>query len=251
MTIFDITLFGIHIAPSYYWLMYAIGFLVWYYYILKKNIISKDQLESLFLYVIFWVIIGGRLGYILFYDLSFYLNDISNIIKVWQWGMSFHGWALGLITWVLLFCKVHKVNFYKIIDEIVFILPVWIFLWRIWNYLNKELLWFPYEWFLAVEKNGWSYFPSPLLEAFLEWIILFVIFYFLYKKRTFYWQIWVAFLIGYGFFRTIVEFFFRLPDPQIWYIAWFFTMGSILSIPMIILWIILYFLLKQKNKIWI
>lgn len=250
MTIFEIQLFGITLAPSYYGLMYAIAFLAWYYYILKKNILTKDQLESLFLYVIFWVILWGRLGYILFYDLSFYLNDLSNIVKVWQGGMSFHGWAIGLILSVILFAKVHKVNFYKVIDEIVFILPIWLFLGRIWNYLNKELLGFPYTWFLAVEKNWGSYFPSPLLEAFLEWIVLFIIFWFLYKKRSFYGQIWVAFLIGYGVFRTFVELFFRLPDPQIGYIAWFLTMGSLLSIPMIIIWIILYFTLRNKNKIW-
>jgi phosphatidylglycerol:prolipoprotein diacylglycerol transferase len=250
MTIFEIQLFGITLAPSYYGLMYAIAFLAWYYYILKKNILTKDQLESLFLYVIFWVILWWRLGYILFYDLSFYLNDLSNIVKVWQGGMSFHGWAIGLILSVILFAKVHKVNFYKVIDEIVFILPIWLFLGRIWNYLNKELLGFPYTWFLAVEKNGGSYFPSPLLEAFLEWIVLFIIFWFLYKKRSFYGQIWVAFLIGYWVFRTFVELFFRLPDPQIGYIAWFFTMGSLLSIPMIIIWIILYFTLRNKNKIW-
>lgn len=250
MTIFDITLFGIHIAPSYYGLMYAIAFLAGYYYILKKDILTKDQLESLFLYVIFWVILWGRFGYILFYDLSFYLNDISNIVKVWQGWMSFHGWAIWLILSVILFAKVHKVNFYKLIDEIVYILPLWLFLWRIGNYLNKELLWFPYTGFLAVEKNWGSYFPSPLLEAFLEWIVLFVIFYFLYKKRSFYGQIWVAFLIGYWVFRTFVELFFRLPDPQIGYIAWFLTMWSLLSIPMIIIWIILYFVLRNKNKIW-
>lgn len=249
MTIFELNILSLHIAPTYYGLMYALAFLTGYYYLLKKEVVTKPQLESLFLYLIAWVVLWGRIWYIIFYDLSYYLADPINIIKVWEGGMSFHWGALGVIIATLAFAKIHKVQFLKLIDEIVFILPIWLFLGRIWNYLNKELLGFPYTWFLAVEKNGQSYFPSPLLEAFLEGIILFMILYFVSKRKTFYGQIWCVFLIFYGLFRLLVEIFVRTPDAHIWYISWFFTMWSLLSLPMIIVGIILYFFFQNRMKI--
>lgn len=249
MTIFELNILWLHIAPSYYGLMYALAFLIGYYYLLKKEVVTKLQLESLFLYLIAWVVLWGRIWYIIFYDFSYYLADPTNIIKVWEGGMSFHGGALGVIIATLAFAKIHKIQFLKLIDEIVFILPVGLFLGRIGNYLNKELLGFPYTWFLAVEKNGASYFPSPLLEAFLEGIVLFIILYFVAKRKTFYGQIGSIFLIFYGFFRLLVEMFIRTPDAHIWYIWGIFTMWSLLSLPMILVGIILYFFFQNRMKI--
>jgi phosphatidylglycerol:prolipoprotein diacylglycerol transferase len=249
MTIFTLHIFWLTIAPSYYWLMYAISFLIWYYLVSKTKVLSKEKLDNLFLYIVFWVILGWRIWYILFYDLAYYLENPLSIFKVWEWWMSFHGWALWVIIATLIFSKVYKESFLKIIDEICLILPIWLFFWRIWNYLNKELLGWPYSWFLAVEKNGGLYFPSPLLEAFLEWFVLFLILYFISKRKKYLWQIWVWFFIWYWVFRTIVELFFRLPDVQIWYIFHYFTIWSILSIIMIIVWILFSFILRKKYEV--
>lgn len=249
MTIFELNFFWFTVAPSYYWLMYAIAFLSGYYYILKKNIITKNELESLFFYVFLWVILWWRLWYILFYDLGFYIQNPINILKVWQGWMSFHGWFLGVVWAVIFFAKKNNIYFWKIIDELAVIVSVWIWAGRIWNYLNKELLWYtPYHWFLAIEKQWAYYFPSPLLEAFLEWLVLFIILYFINKYKKFYGKTSAYFLICYSLFRMFVEIFFRTPDVQIWYIFWFLTMGTILSLPMLGLWIILLFILK-KNEI--
>lgn len=249
MTIFEINILWFHIAPSYYWLMYAIWFIIWYYYLLKKNIVKKNELEDLFFYIFIWVVLWWRLWYILFYDLSYYINSPLNIIKVWEWWMSFHWWFLWVVFMTLYFAKKYKLNFWKIIDELAVIVTIGLFLWRIGNFLNKELLWYSwYNWPLKVMKLGISYFPSPLIEALLEWIILFLILYFINKNKSFYWKTSAYFLIFYSIFRIFVEVFFRTPDIQIWYIFWFLTMWVILSLPMLLLWIILLIILR-KNEI--
>lgn len=250
MTIFEINIFWFTLAPSYYGLMYALWFIAGYYYILKKNILKKEELENLFFYVFLGVILWGRIWYILFYDFSAYLANPIDILKVWEWWMSFHGGFLWVVISVILFAKKYKINFWKIIDELAVIVPVWIWLGRIWNYLNKELLGYAnYSWLFAVEKNGISYFPSPLLEAFLEWFVLLIMLYFINKNKTFFGQTSAFFLIWYGIFRVIVELFFRTPDAHIWYIFWFLTLGSLLSIPMIIIWIILFFILRKNETL--
>lgn len=247
MSIFSINLFWFTIAPSYYGLMYAIWFLAWYYYFYKKNITSKPELENLVFYVFLWVVLGGRIGYILFYDLLYYLENPLNILKIWEWWMSFHGWFLWVVIAVIIFSKLYKLNFWKIIDELAVIVPVWIWAWRVWNYLNKELLWFSnYTWIFAVEKNWVYYFPSPLIEAFLEWFLLLIILYFINKNKKFFWKTSAYFLIFYSLFRIFVEVFFRTPDAQIWYIFWFLTMWIILTLPMLLFWIFLLFILKKK-----
>lgn len=247
MTIFEIEIFWFTLAPSYYGLMYALWFLAGYYYIFKKSILKKEELESLFFYVFLWVILGGRIGYILFYNFFSYLWNPLDILKVWEWGMSFHGGFLWVVLSVILFSKKYRVNFWKIIDELAVIVPVGIGLGRIGNYLNKELLWYAnYTGIFTVEKNGVYYFPSPLLEAFLEWFVLLVLLYFINKYKKFFGQTSAFFLIGYSFFRIFVEIFFRTPDIHIGYIFWFFTMGILLSIPMFLLWIILLFILKKN-----
>lgn len=248
MSIFTIHIFWITIAPSYYWLMYALWFVAWYYYFLKKNIISKQELENLFFYVFLWVVLGWRIWYVLFYDLNYYIQNPAHILQIRKWWMSFHWWFLWVVIATIIFSKVYKLNFWKIIDELALIVTIWLWAWRIWNYLNKELLWFsPYNWIFAVEKNWISYFPSPLLESLLEWLLLWIILYFINKNKKFYWQTSAYFLIFYSVFRIFVETFFRMPDPQIWYIFWFLTMWIILSLPMLLAWIILLFVLRKWN----
>lgn len=249
MTIFELQLFWLTIAPTYYWLMYGLGFIAGYQYLFRKNIISKEQLENLFFYVFVWVVLGGRLGYILFYDLWYYIENPFHVFKVWEWGMSFHGWFLWVVFATLIFAKRNSLSFWKIIDELAVIVTVWLWAGRIGNYLNKELLWYAnYNWPFAVAKNWVNYFPSPLLESFLEGFVMLVALYFINKYKKFYGKTSGYFLILYGTFRSIVEIFFRTPDAQIWYIFWYVTMGTLLSIPMILFGIFLLFTLR-KNEI--
>ncbi len=250
MYIFSINIFGFQLSPSYYWLMYGISFLIWYYVIKKRNFLTTKLLDDLVLYIFLWVILWWRIWYILFYNFFYYIKNPLDIFKVWEWWMSFHWWVLWVLIAMIIFSKKKKINFYSLADQITLIMPIGLWLGRIWNYLNKELLWFhPYNWPLAININWVWYFPSTIIEWLLEWIILFIILNLIYKyKKLKQWQIASLFLIFYSLFRIFVEIFFRMPDSNIWYIFWFLTMWEILSLPMLIIWIYFYNKLKESLK---
>jgi len=246
MTIFELNIFGLTIAPSYYGLMYALWFIIGYIIIQKRWYITWDKLDNLLFYIFLGVILWWRIGYTLFYNFSYYSQNLIDIFKVWEWWMSFHGWTIWVIIALIVYAKRNKINIWILGDEVTAIIPVGLWFWRIGNYLNKELLGYsPYNWPFFIEKWGVNYFPSPLLESFLEWVVLFIILWFVYTKRKFYWQVAAIFLIFYWIFRIFVEAFFRTPDVQIGYIMWYFTMWEILSLPMIIAWIWIY-IMKRK-----
>lgn len=265
MPIFDITIFWVTIAPTYYWLMYALAFIFGYIIIKKRWVIynnskKNELLDDLFFYVFLWVILWWRLGYVFFYNFYSFFNNPLEIFKVWEWWMSFHGWVIGVIIAMILFSKKNKINFLKVADQVTLVLPIWLGLWRIWNYINWELLWYKwYEGFLAVYIDWVWYFPSTLLEAFFEWFILFFILNFIFyinknkscninwKKANYLYdgQIASLFLIFYSIFRIFAEIFFRTPDEHIGYVFNYFTLWEILSIPMFIFGLIFYFRFKK------
>ena len=215
--------------------MYWLSFLIWYFFLKRYGKIEARYLDDLLLYIFFWVVIWWRLWYILFYDFAFYFNNISEILKFWNGWMSFHGWVLWVIGSMYLFAKRYKLSFLKVADHITLVIPIWLFLGRVWNYINKELLWFSgYEGPLAVYISWTWYFPSPLLEAFLEGLILFIILLSIYKRQKFDGQIASLFLIWYWVFRVFVEIFFRQPDDHIGLLFGFISTGSLLSVPMIV-----------------
>ena len=276
MSIFEITIFGFNIAPSYYGLMYVIGFIIWYQ-IIKIRLFSKksvpfvtknnkkfiekesrlkihksasEYMDSLLFYIFLWVILGWRIGYILFYNFNQYLDSPLDILKVWEWGMSFHWWLLWVTIALYLFSKKNKISLFALSDEIAAVVPVWLLFWRIWNYLNKELLGYSdYFWPLAVKVWNISYFPSPLLEALLEWLILFLLLNYIYLRKKFHWQIAALFLIFYWVFRILIEVFFRTPDSHIGYILPYISLGTLYSLPMCIAGIILYYYAKKHESI--
>lgn len=241
---FEILWFSLQI--SLYGFMYALSFLVGYYILKNSQKFTSEQLESLFMYIFSWVILGWRIGYILFYNLSYYIEQPLKIFYVWEWWMSFHGWLLGVTLAMYLFSRKYNYNFLKLSDELSRIVPLGLLLWRLGNYFNKELLGFPYNGPLAVQVGTTSYFPSPLLEALLEWLCLLILLNMLYKKKQFDGQIASSFLIGYGVFRIFVEIFFREPDAQIGYVFSFISLGTILSSLMIIAGIYSYITLKKQ-----
>ena len=248
MTLFEFSIFWLTIAPSYYGLMYAIGFLYWVWALKKTWKYLEKQRDRLFIYIFLGVILWWRLWYILFYSLSDYISSPMSVFKVWEWWMSFHWGFIGVVVAILIFTHKEKLPFWSLSDEIARIIPVGLFFGRIGNYINKELLWFSYEWFLAVQTKTGSYFPSPLVEAILEWLLIFIILNIILKKPWFSGQFAALFLILYWLSRTIVELWIRVPDQHIWYYFWFLSQWALLSIPMIIIGASLYYYLSNTNN---
>lgn len=243
MYIFEVSLFGIHIAPTWYWLMYAIGFSFCYFFVGKYGKVSKKDMDTLLLYIFFWVIGGGRIGYVLFYNPSYFIEHPTEIIALWNGGMSFHGGFLWVLIASFIFGKRHDYKFFELTDILAVCLPVALGLGRIGNWINWELPGYPgYTGPWAMTIWDVSYFPSPLLQAWLEGILLTGLMMLSwrswgYKKP---WLLSSLFLIGYGAVRLIAEW-FRLPDLHIWYLfhtGWI-TLGMIYTLPMFIAGIIL------------
>ena len=172
----------------WYSLSYIAGIiLAWIYikkFILKETEYSK-YIDDLISYVIIGVIIGGRLGYVIFYNFEYYINNPLEILMIWTGGMSFHGGVLGVIISTYLFCKKNKLGTFYFLDLISLSAPIGIFLGRIANFINSELYGTRTDFFLAVifEKvDTVSRHPSQLYEAFFEGIILFILLNLIYKK---------------------------------------------------------------------
>jgi len=249
MRIFELDILGITIAPSYYWLMYALSFIVCFFLLKKDKYFSDKQLDSLMIYMFLGVVLGWRLGYVFIYNLPYFLENVGEIFQPWKWGMSFHGGLIWVLIAMYLFARKHKAWFVQIAEQIVWVVPVWLFFWRLGNYVNKELLGLPwYDWLLAVSSGWILYFPTPLLEAMLEGLILFLILVYARKRIARPGILWSLFLLLYGVFRFFVEF-FRIPDVQIGYLAFgWFTMGHLLSTIMIFVWVSLLIAFSGKKS---
>ena len=254
----DLGIIKIH----WYSLAYVFGILIGWWYgrlIITKKIHGSDQenylknFDDLISYIIIGVIVGGRLGYVIFYNLTFFLNQPIEIFKLWEGGMSFHGGLIGVILSTYIFSKVKKLNYKIYFDIICCAAPIGIFLGRIANFINSELYGTPTDkpWgIIFPEIDNLNRHPSQLYEAFLEGIVLFVLINFLFLKKNFnYGLISFLFLIFYGIFRIVSEF-FREPDKHIGYIFDFISLGSLLSVGMMIFAIlfVLKINLNEQNK---
>ncbi|MCH8518232.1 prolipoprotein diacylglyceryl transferase [Candidatus Gracilibacteria bacterium] len=251
MYIFETEIFGLSLTPSYYGLMYVLAFTSGYFILWYLKKYSQKELESLFFLVFLGVFLGGRLGFAIFYNPSLFIDFRSEIpfwglLAVHEGGMSFHGGLIGVIIMLLYFSKRYKKSYLDTFDTIAPLAALGIFFGRIGNYINKELLGFPYEGFLAVQTSEGSFFPSPLFQAFTEGFLLFLILCYFWTRRKFSGQIETIFLIGYGIFRTFTELFIRMPDTYIGYHFGFLTHGSLLSIPMIFIGTYLYIKISKK-----
>ena len=238
----DLGIIKIH----WYSLAYIFGILIgWWYgrFLIKKKVRFIDQenyiknFDDLISYIIIGVIIGGRLGYVIFYNPSYFIESPIQIFKLWEGGMSFHGGLIGVIVSTYIFSNLKKLNYKIYFDLICCVAPIGIFLGRVANFINSELYGTPTEkpWGVIFPKiDNLTRHPSQLYEAFLEGIVLFVLINFLFlKKKLNYGIISFVFLISYSFFRILVEQ-FREPDKHIGYIFNFMSLGSLLSIAMII-----------------
>ena len=239
----------------WYGLMYGIGFLFGYLWIHYSNAgknlkISIDNKNNLLLSSMLGVIIGGRFGYILFYNLAYYLSNPLKIFAVWEGGMSFHGGLIGVIIALLLFSKKYKIKFLQLTDVITSIAPVGLFFGRIGNFINAELygrIASKYCIYFPSDPSNCRY-PSQLLESFFEGLILFIILWIVRKYTKKDGIISSCFVLFYGVFRFLIEF-FREPDLQIGYILGYFTKCQLLSSFIIIAGIgLIIFLNFSKNK---
>ena len=251
MPIISFDFFWITLAPTWYGLMYALWFLIGYSIIKWKKTFSNTELDSLFLSIFVAVILWGRLWYVLLYNASYFLAHPIEIFQTWNGGMSFHGATLAVICSVILWSLKYKKSLFSVWDAIATVVPIGIWLGRIGNYINGELYGFAgYTGPFAIIHDGIRYFPTPLLEACFEWIILFIFVNVIARKyapRNGYAS--ATFLIWYGVIRFLVEF-FRIPDAQIWYLfsTWWLTLGQLLSIPLIIFGIIIILSLQKQDK---
>ncbi|MBK8164036.1 MAG: prolipoprotein diacylglyceryl transferase [Gammaproteobacteria bacterium] len=241
----DIDPVAVQLGPlkvHWYGLMYLIGFAAaWWLGRRRLRLfadLSRQDLSDLIFYVALGVILGGRFGYILFYDFAVYLAEPLNILKIWQGGMSFHGGLLGVIVAMALFARRRGRRFFEIADFTAPLIPIGLGAGRLGNFINGELWGRPTDlpWAMVFpdpRAGGLPRHPSQLYEMLLEGVLLFVILWLYARKPRPTMAVSALFLLGYGTFRFLVEF-ARTPDEQLGFLAggWF-TMGQLLCLPML------------------
>ncbi len=221
----------------WYSLAYIVGILLGWFFS-KKFFISelkvREKFDDYLTYLILGLIIGGRLGYVVFYNFEFYINNLLDILKIWQGGMSFHGGVIGIIIASYLFAKKNSQSSFSYLDIVSFVAPIGIFFGRIANFINSELYGFETNVAWAVQftqiDNLYRH-PTQLYEAFFEGIVLFLVLLY-FKNKSFAKRpgfISGIFLVFYSIFRFAIEF-LRVPDDQLGYLLFNLTMGQLISI---------------------
>ncbi len=239
------------LAIRWYSLAYIGGILFGWWYIRRLTAkprapMSPAHIDDFITWAIIGVIAGGRLGYVLFYNLPAYIEDPLAIFRLWDGGMSFHGGALGVVLAVIFFCRKHNLDLMRVADIVAIVTPIGLFAGRIANFINGELwgrptdvpwaMIFPHD-ALALPRH-----PSQLYEALGEGLLLFILLQFLYHKTSLAKRapgvIAGTFFIGYGLTRIVVEF-VREPDAHLGLTAGI-SRGQMLSVPMFALaaWLI-------------
>mgnify|MGYP001276722162 FL=1 len=238
----------------WYSLAYILGIIIGWILCKKifiKNLDINQKFDDYITYLIIGIIIGGRLGYVLFYNFNYYINNILDIFKIWQGGMSFHGGLLGIIIASILFAKKNNQDLFIYTDLVSLVAPIGIFFGRLANFINSELYGKVTEvpWAVTfVQVDNLSRHPSQLYEAIFEGIILFILLLH-FRSKNFLAKpglISGLFLIFYSVFRFCIEF-FRVPDEQIGYLIFNLSMGQIISLVFIMIGTIVFYL-KNENK---
>lgn len=245
------------IKVHWYGMMYLIGFgLAWWLgrrrAALPNSPLTQEQVSDAIFYGALGVVLGGRLGYILFYNLPEYLNSPLNILKVWQGGMSFHGGLLGVLIAMWLFSLKVNRRFFELTDFVAPLVPLGLGIGRIGNFINGELWGRPTDlsWgmiFPGEAAGNIPRHPSQLYEAVLEGFVLFIILWLFSRKPRPTMAVSGLFLIGYAIFRFSVEF-VRTPDRHLGFIAFeWMTMGQVLCIPMFIFGVVLMYVAYRSK----
>ena len=216
-----------------------------------KNSKVNEKFDDYVTFLIIGIIIGGRLGYVIFYNFNYYINNLLDILKIWEGGMSFHGGLIGIIIASILFARKNGQDYFLYLDQVSLVAPIGIFFGRLSNFINSELYGIPTEvpWAVTfIQIDNLSRHPSQLYEAISEGIILFLILLY-FRNKNFLNKpglISGLFLIFYSIFRFFVEF-LRVPDQQLGYLIFNLTMGQIISIIFILIGIVLV-IFKNENK---
>jgi phosphatidylglycerol:prolipoprotein diacylglycerol transferase len=232
------------IQIRWYGLMYVLGFIAGYFLIQKQERSRQIGLigntaQDLIFYIAVGLIVGARLGYVIFYDYNQYMTYLKNpleILATWHGGMSFHGGLLGSIVACAWFCRRRKLPFWAVVDSLTVASPFGLCLGRIGNFINGELLGLPSSvpWAMVFPDGGpVPRHPSQLYEALMEGPLLFCVLWWLRKRNFRDGMMLPFFLLFYGLIRFFLEF-FKEPDPQIGYLLKYFTMGQLLCIAMIV-----------------
>lgn len=259
---FEVFGFGIH----WYGITYLIAFvLAWWVarYLARthpKWKVKPEHVDDLLFYMGLGVILGGRIGYLLFYDMVNIVNEptftdgLLRLISIHKGGMSFHGGFLGCMIAIWFFNRRYKHGYFVIVDMMAIVTPIGLFSGRIGNFINAEL-WgkptdLPWAMYFPGSNPNVPRHPTPLYEAALEGVLLFIILWVFARKDRPTMAISGVFAIGYGVFRGFVEF-FRLPDAHIGYLlgtGWL-TMGMVLSAPLIVVGIALLWYAYNYNNV--
>ncbi|MFY8272948.1 prolipoprotein diacylglyceryl transferase [Pseudoalteromonas sp. SSDWG2] len=229
------------LAVRWYGLMYLIGFACAMWLANRQaakpgSTWTKDQVSDLLFYGMLGVILGGRIGYVLFYQFDYFLENPLYLFRIDQGGMSFHGGTLGVITAVAWFAKSRGKTFLEVGDFVAPLVPLGLLAGRIGNFINGEL-WgrtTDVSWGIVFPTGGPEpRHPSQLYEAFFEGLVLFLILQWFIRKPRPAGSVGGVFLLGYGVFRFAIEY-FREPDAHLGLFGGFISMGQILSLPMVI-----------------
>lgn len=255
----DLNPIAFHLGPlkvHWYGLMYALGLgiawlLGWFRSQQLSHPWTANQLSDLILYAAIGLILGGRLGYVLFYNFSLFLSQPLWLFKIWEGGMSFHGGLLGGIVGCALFAKREKKPFFEVADFAAPFIPLGLATGRLGNFINGEL-WgriTTVPWGMVFPNAGpLPRHPSQLYEFFLEGILLFAVLWIYSRKPRPYRRVSAAFLIGYAVLRSFAEC-FREPDLQIGFIAFgWLTQGQLLSLPLFVAGILLWYLPSPSTR---
>ena len=235
----------------WYSLAYIFAFILGSVIIKRLNggsyrLISDDKIDKFFIWAIIGVILGGRIGYVFFYQTNLFFTKPTYILEIWNGGMSFHGGLIGMILSIYLFSLKYKIQFFYLSDLVSLVAPIGLFLGRISNFINTELYGrvtdFPLAIIYPLVDNNPRH-PSQLYEAFFEGIILFLILLFYFSKKPKKYIIGTIsglFLIFYSIFRFLIEY-LREPDYHLGLIFFYFSMGQLLCIPFLLagLWIVI------------